>query len=417
MSATLLRFYLGVVLVVLLLFFSLNQLYSWVYQRDDMTVAAQTMLHNVYQHSQADHQLHCRLSLDDDCAGSLYVLIPKTLWQPQPGVSYAIEVLRDGEGKASLCAEMTNGDLMCLSQLNMPQGADFSIDLVHVFLVLLLLALFWFSRNVFKDVETLRVSALQEIKLGHLPDFRLSKQSYLQPLARSLTRMNQTIANLNMLQREMADTVCHDIKTPLARLRFIMLGLERQMNDGQYAQVQRNLQEIEDNIYDYLRLAQQDFRADLELSQVELAVLLAELLDKFRANTEHQLELKGDIRLTIQADRKLLSRALSNLLSNALRYCQQQVWVELRLDGADCLIDISDDGAGWHRGAPSDDLVSHHGIGLAIVRRVAHQHGGELLQLERPGGGAIARLQLPVGSADTTGDTASDTGADTVAAT
>lgn len=400
MSATLLRFYIGVVLVVLLLFFSLNQLYSWVYQGDDMTVAARTMLHNVYQHSQAGHQLHCRLSIDDDCAGSLYVLIAKDLWQPQPGVSYGIEVLRDGAGNASMCAEMHNGDLICLSQLNLPQGADFTIDLVHVFLVLLLLALFWFSRNVFKDVETLRVSALQEIRQGRLPDFRLSAHSYLQPLARSLTRMNQTITNLNQLQREMADTVCHDIKTPLARLRFIMLGLEAQMHDGQYAQVQRNLQEIEDNIYDYLRLAQQDFRADLELSQVALSAVLPELLEKFRANTEHQLELKGDINLTIQADRKLLSRALSNLLSNALRYCQQRVWLEVRRDGSDCLIEISDDGAGWHRGAPNDDLVSHHGIGLAIVRRVAHQHGGELQQLDRPGGGAIARLQLPVGNAD-----------------
>jgi two-component system, OmpR family, sensor kinase len=401
MSATLLRFYIGVVLMVLLLFFSLNQLYNWVYQGDDMTVAARTMLHNVYQHSQAEHQLNCRLSINDDCAGSLYVVIPKDLWQPQPGVSYGIEVLRDGDGNASMCAEMSNGDLMCLSQLNLPQGADFTIDLVHVFLVLLLLALFWFSRNVFKDVETLRVSALQEIKQGRLPDFRLSTHSYLQPLARSLTRMNQTITNLNQLQREMADTVCHDIKTPLARLRFIMLGLERQMNDGQYAQVQRNLQEIEDNVYDYLRLAQQDFRADLELSQVRLSAVLPELLEKFRANTEHELTLHGDSDLTIQADAKLLCRALSNLLSNALRHCQHQVRIDLSLDGQDCRIDISDDGAGWHRDVQRDDLVPHHGIGLAIVRRVAHQHGGELLQLERPGGGAIARLQLPVGNADT----------------
>ena len=38
-----------------------------------------------------------------------------------------------------------------------------------------------------------------------------------------------------------------------------VIQLERQMSDGQYAQVQRNLQEIEDNVYDYLRLAQQDF--------------------------------------------------------------------------------------------------------------------------------------------------------------
>lgn len=400
MSATLLRFYIGVVLVVLLLFFSLNQLYNWVYQGDSMVVAARTMLHGVYQHSQTDHQLNCRLSVDDDCAGSLYVVIPKGLWQPQPGVNYGIEVLRDSAGNASLCAEIATGDLICLSQLNLPQGADFTIDLVHVFLVLLLLALFWFSRNVFKDVETLRVSALKEIRQGRLPDFQLSTHSYLQPLARSLTRMNQTITNLNQLQREMADTVCHDIKTPLARLRFILLGMETRMQQEQYGQVQRNLQEIEDNIYDYLRLAQQDFRADLQLSQVRLSVVLPELLEKFRANTEHELSLHGEEEVVIQADAKLLGRALSNLLSNALRHCRQQVRVEYSRHGQECRIDISDDGAGWHGDIRRDDQVAHHGIGLAIVRRVAHQHGGELLQLERAGGGAIARLQLPVGVPD-----------------
>ena len=47
MSYTLLRFYLGIVLVVLLLFFSLNQLYSWVYQRDDVAEAAQSLLLHV----------------------------------------------------------------------------------------------------------------------------------------------------------------------------------------------------------------------------------------------------------------------------------------------------------------------------------------------------------------------------------
>ena len=41
------------------------------------------------------------------------------------------------------------------------------------------------------------------------------------------------------------------------------------------------------------------------------------------------------------------------------------------------------------------------GLGLHISQKIMHQHGGELLQLERPGGGAIARLQLPVGNADT----------------
>ncbi|MBU1438837.1 MAG: hypothetical protein KKF79_15905 [Gammaproteobacteria bacterium] len=425
MRSALLRFYLGIVLVVLLLFFSLNQLYSWAYQRDDVADAAQSMLLHV-NHYNLQQRLSCRLSDSDDCIDALFVTYPADFWQPQPGMNYAIEVMRDASGNASMCSEMAAGELLCLSQLNLPDGTDFSIDLAHVFILLLLLCMFWLSRNVFRDVETLRVSALQEIKLGRLPAFRLSAQSYLQPLARSLSRMNQRITDLNSLQREMADTVCHDIKTPLARLRFIMLSIESQISPTHYAQVCRNLMEIEDNVYDYLRLAQQDFRADLQLSELNLPELIQELIDKFAANSEHQLALLPGSELQIQADQKLLQRALSNLLSNALRYCQSKVWIELTQQGSDCLIDICDDGAGWqqelpvasghpnhgepqsmnrdssspvsHASLPRSDGVSHHGIGLAIVARVAHQHGGEFIRLDRREGGAIARLRLPIGS-------------------
>ncbi|MFC4654846.1 sensor histidine kinase [Rheinheimera marina] len=400
MKSALLRFYLGIVLLVLLLFFSLNQLYNWFYQGDEMVEAARSMLHQVYHHSESQ-QLHCRLSDTDDCPNSLYVTYPKGYWQPQPDVVYGVEVMRDTQGNASMCSEMSGGELICLSQLNLPDGADFSIDLAHVFLLLLLLCLFWLSRNLFRDVDTLRRSALQEIKLGHLPAFQLSEQSYLQPLARSLSRMNQTIADLNSLQREMADTVCHDIKTPLARLRFVLLNLEQRLSTEQSAQISRNLQEIEDNVYDYLRLAQQNFRSELQLSDVRLDRLLQELIDKFATNTEHQIQLHSAGAVVLQADQKLLQRALSNLLSNALRYCQTKVWIEISLVQQDCLIDVCDDGEGWNSNREHNtDGLSHHGLGLAIVQRVARQHGGDFIRLQRAEGGAIARLKLPLGCAD-----------------
>ena len=133
-----------------------------------------------------------------------------------------------------------------------------------------------------------------------------------------------------------------------------------------------------------------------------MSQLLQQMIDKFSANTEHQIELIAGPAITIQADEKLLQRALSNLLSNALRYCHTKVWIELSLQDNDCLIDICDDGAGWHSNQqPSPDGLSHHGIGLAIVSRVAHQHGGAFLRLSKAEGGAVARLQLPVGSTAT----------------
>jgi len=401
MKSPLLRFYLGIVLLVLLLFFSLNQLYNWFYQGDETVEAARSMLHQVYHHSQ-QQRIHCVLTDIEDCLDALFVTYPTGYWQPQPDVVYGVEVMRDIGGNASMCSEMPGGDLICLSQLNLPDGSDFSIDLAHVFLLLLLLCLFWLSRNLFRDVDTLRRSALQEIKLGHLPAFQLSEQSYLQPLARSLSRMNQTIADLNSLQREMADTVCHDIKTPLARLRFVLLNLEQHLSAEQSAQISRNLQEIEDNVYDYLRLAQQNFRSELQLSQLCLSQLLQDLIDKFATNTEHQIYFRAEQAFVIQADRKLLQRALSNLLSNALRYCTTQVWIELHLVGQECQIDVCDDGEGWHSNREHNtDGLSHHGIGLAIVQRVARQHGGDFVRLNRPAGGAIARLVLPVGSTTT----------------
>lgn len=404
MRTALFRFYFGIVLLVLLLFFSLNQLYSWMYQRDDLAAAAQSMLKSVAQ-VQTQGRLHCQISDNDDCLDALFVSYPADYWQPQPHMDYAIEVMRDAKGNASLCSEMSSGTLLCLSQLELPDGTDFSIDLAHVFILLLLLSLFGLSRHLFRDVDTLRKSALQEIKLGKLPAFRLSAKSYLAPLAQSLSGMNQTIQDLNRLQREMADTVCHDIKTPLARLRFILLRVEAELGEQAYAQVVRNLQEIEDNVYDYLRLAQQDFRADLQLSDLNLTALAQELIDKFAANSESKLQLIASDALQIQADQKLLQRAVSNLLSNALRYCHSQVWLRLQVVDGYCWLDVEDDGPGWQAESESScpslaapDGMPHHGIGLAIVRRVAQQHGGELRCLPRPAGGAIARLCLPLDS-------------------
>jgi signal transduction histidine kinase len=208
--------------------------------------------------------------------------------------------------------------------------------------------------------------------------------------------MNKQIKQLTELQKEMADTVCHDIKTPLARLKFIIHSANTRLSPEQAAQIQLNLQEIEQNVYDYLRLAQQDFRAELNLTEFDLNQLLQQIVTPYLCSTEHQIILPTTNQTQlIRADRTLLSRAVNNLLVNALAYCQHKVWIETEFNTPLLSIRISDDGQGATQQKNVNDFIpEHHGLGLAIVRRVAQQHEGQLEQQNNLSGGATFILTI-----------------------
>ena len=125
MNSAMLRFYFAIVLLVLLLFFSLNQLYSLMYQRNDIVVAAQSILQQAYQHDKDSKlRLSCRISDTEDCPDSLFITYPAGMWQPLAGFDYQLEIMRDSQGNASLCGAMPDNELLCMNQLNLPQNLD-----------------------------------------------------------------------------------------------------------------------------------------------------------------------------------------------------------------------------------------------------------------------------------------------------
>ncbi|WP_239513637.1 cell wall metabolism sensor histidine kinase WalK [Streptosporangium sp. 'caverna'] len=112
--------------------------------------------------------------------------------------------------------------------------------------------------------------------------------------------------------------------------------------------------------------------------------------------------------IVVTGDALDLGRVLVNLVDNALRHTTAPVVVELRTEGADAILTVTDDGPGipepdrervFDRFTRLDSARSRDeggaGLGLAIVRETVHAHGGAVhLEDASPGLRAVVRLPL-----------------------
>jgi signal transduction histidine kinase len=161
-----------------------------------------------------------------------------------------------------------------------------------------------------------------------------------------------------------------------------------------------------DDMLDLERFAAGD--TSLQRSAVNLADLARSVVD------EHAAELAGrQVHLdldpvTVDIDGAKVERIIENLLVNATRHTPAgtDVSVSVRNDGDTALICVDDSGPGVptelrkaifdrFRQAPGADRTGL-GIGLSLVARLTHLHGGHAWVQDAPLGGASFRVQLPL---------------------
>jgi signal transduction histidine kinase len=216
-------------------------------------------------------------------------------------------------------------------------------------------------------------------------------------LARSRARERA----LEQSRRELVAWVSHDLRTPLAGLRAMAEALE----DGLAADPPRYHKQMRaeaerlaimvDDLFEVSRI----HSGTLQLSHDEITLddLVSDVLASAEALArERGVRLAGQAagQLTIRADPRELSRALTNLVTNAIRYTPPEgsVYVEARPDREAALLTVTD-GCG---GIPEADLPhvfdlawrgtdarspapdSGAGLGLAIVRGIVEAHRGSV---------------------------------------
>ncbi|MFZ1614267.1 MAG: HAMP domain-containing sensor histidine kinase, partial [Holophaga sp.] len=154
-----------------------------------------------------------------------------------------------------------------------------------------------------------------------------------------------------------------------------------------------------------------DGQNNVAMEPLSALELLEETRAFFEAAAEERnvtLQVVSEIEVSFQGNRLLLLRAFHNLVSNALKHTREAGCVQLgaRAELERVCLWVQDDGNGipsnWiarlgtpFLKGPSSASRDGLGLGLAIVRRVAHLHGGEMQIQSAVGQGTRVELHLP----------------------
>jgi signal transduction histidine kinase len=225
------------------------------------------------------------------------------------------------------------------------------------------------------------------------------------------------------LQSDFVAAVSHEFRTPLASLRQLTENLldGRVTTDDRRAAYYRaqaratgRLHRLVEGLLDFGRMEAGVLRYRLE--PLEVGDLVHSTVEEFRqdhADRGHQVELTlGDGLPAINGDREALTRALWNLLDNAVKYSPgaPTIWVEAARDKDAVAVRVRDAGLGigadeekeifrkFHRGSAAHTAgVKGTGIGLAMVQHIVRAHGGHVRLESAPGAGTTFTIVLPTG--------------------
>lgn len=291
------------------------------------------------------------------------------------------------------------------------QQKGFSLNLVFTIVFysgILCLMLLWIYPLV---ARLLRMrSAAKRFGEGDL-DERIvpGRFSYIRDIENEFNRMADKIQTLVSDNKLLANAVSHDLRTPLARLRFGIDTLaetgDPEKRDQYHNKIGQDLDEMERLVATLLSYARLDQSMEtLEKKPLELVSLSKKLVQRAKVECDDLEWRANEQECWIQGDQRHLQMLINNLLQNACRYANNRVIVSLSCkENSVCRLIIEDDGKGipeeqrdhvlkpFVRGEGEDK--KGYGMGLAIVARIALWHKA-ILEISSSDELKGAKLQL-----------------------
>ena len=209
-------------------------------------------------------------------------------------------------------------------------------------------------------------------------------------------------------ERAFLDDASHELRTPIAIARGELELARPLANDSPAVAValESALEEVEQlqvMAVNLLDLARTRAAGPPPETTVDLRAVCADAIDSVRrARTTDPVAVSLSGEASTVGDAAALTRAVTNLVDNAVRHAGHEVTVALGHPNGTSVVEVRDDGPGFpsevvdHVGARFIPGAHGAGLGLAIVEAIAGAHGGrlELSNADDGASGAIARLEL-----------------------
>lgn len=239
-------------------------------------------------------------------------------------------------------------------------------------------------------------------------------------LARTFNQMLDRIQQLVTGIREMSDSIAHDLKSPLARIRGtaeITLTGNAVLEDYRQmaAETIENCDHLLDMINTMLLISRTEAGvAPLTRERLDLAEMIRNACELFKPVVEEKhikLHCRLPHTLMIEGDIRMIQRLVANLLDNAVKYTRPQgsITVDLAADihKSNAVFSVQDTGIG----IAEDDLphiferfyrcdrsrsMAGTGLGLSLARAVVQAHGGTIRVISKPDVGSTFTVSLPI---------------------
>jgi signal transduction histidine kinase len=230
-------------------------------------------------------------------------------------------------------------------------------------------------------------------------------------VARLAVSFNDAAARIEQLvqaHRGLLANASHELRSPLARVRMGVELIQAGRRPDIAQEIARDIAELDALIDEILLMSRLDALApDAQALRARFETL--DLTAIVSEESERAAAQFSGAPVALRGDARLLRRLVRNLLDNARRYGgTAPIEVTLRPSGTAVWLTVSDRGPGvaaaererifepFYRAPGASESAGGVGLGLALVRSIAQQHGGRAECLPREGGGSEFRVTLPL---------------------